>query len=210
MSTTTTTPPQKDYLNAVLKGLLGNQKGPEPVHENPELNQLLKKIKEENPLPSEDVLQQLSLEHKVHKRELHALRLNILEQERILKKLKDSRAILRSLETINGLTLQVSDFLKNGVRIDPQTMQWIFENLTIDFDTGSFVMEDDCYINSIRLYNMILTNSRHQEDKDAACLQLALHELRVNNVQKANDFASLIRDEDVKRECDWRFKKHSY
>lgn len=197
-------------MKAVLRGLLGNQKGPEPVHENPELNQLLKKIKEENTLPSQNSLQQLSREQEVHKIELRALEIQIRDQENILKKLKESRAILRSLETINGLTLQVSDFLKNGVRIDSQTMEWLLMNLTIDLDTGRFVMEDNCYINSIRLYNMILTNSRHQEDKDAACLQLALHELRVNNFQKANNFASLILDDEIKREYDWRFETHRY
>ena len=207
-TTTTTTPPKKDYLNAVLRGLEGNQTQCE--QKGPKLIQFPKELKKENTLPSQNSLQQLSHEQDMLKIELRALEIQIREQENILKELKKTRAIRRSLETINGLTLQVSDFLKNRVRIDFQTMDWLLMNLTIDLDTCCFVMKDDCYINSIHLYNMILTNSIHQEDKDAACLQLALHELRVNDFQKANNFALLILDDEIKREYDWRLETQRY
>ena len=203
-TTTTTTPPKKDYLNAVLRGLEGNQTQCE--QKGPKLIQFLK----EHTLPSQNSLQQLSREQEVLKIELRALEIQIRDQENILKELKKSRANHRSLETINGLTLQVSDFLKNYRMIDSQTMDWLLMNLTIDLDKCCFVMEDDCYSNSIHLYNMILTNSIHQEDKDAACLQLALHELRVNNLVQAKIFASLILDDEIKREYDWRFETHRY
>ena len=212
-----TTPSKLNFKGALLNGLAqskpdsGNQThlgqaGPVPIQKS----QFLSHYNEHNQLLSDNDIQQLSREQEVLKIELRALEIQIRDQENILKELKKSRAIRRSLETINGLALQVSDFLKNRVRIDSQTMEWLLMNLTIDFDTGSFVIEDDCYINSIHLYNMILTNSIHQEDKDAACLQLALHDLRVNDFQKANNFASLILDDEIKREYDWRLETHRY
>ena len=204
-----------DYFNQMnyKEALIGNNKPVKhavSVSENHEVDEFMMRIKQENGLPSSADIVQISGELTRRSSELSELQVQILALEDQLKKRKGKRHKRLVLEMRSAIQLRIYDFLKNSERIDPETLHMIVLSYQPKDESEKIDPKDLCYLNAILMYKMILANSQHQEEKNVACLELALHELRIGNVSEADIFASLILDDSMKRVYNWRKKIGSY
>ena len=207
-------PPRK-YLEALLKGLEGNQTQPEQAGtasvQDPKLREFLSKLEKENPLPKPESLEQLSREFDADTFELSKIESKIQELRNAIEKLKAPRNALRKKTRISCLLLNISSNLEKNEQIDGELMR-----LLHDFLIGNAHISQDIdmtlygYKESIHIYVMIFSKSHHQENKDHACLQLALHELRMKNIKQADLFALSILDDTIKHQYDIIKKTHHY
>jgi hypothetical protein len=206
---------KKSYMEALKKGLTSVSKTEESavsvlVSENSEAHNFMMELKKQNILPLQEHLDKISDELDQCSAGLSVLDVHILTLKDQLKKLKEKRHELLVSEMINAMILRISNFLKNGERIDPETLNMIFLSYQPKDESESIDTNDPCYLNAISIYKMILANSQHQEEKNVAYLELALHELRIGNVPKADFVASLILDDSMKHVYNRRKNAGSY
>jgi len=207
-----------NFKNALLKGLdksnpnSGNQThlrqaGPDSIQKS----QFLSRHNKHNKLLSDDDIQQLSDQSDVNKLKLRNVHLRILKLKEDLEELKKERNDLQEEVNSSDLQLDITTFLQKYGHVERGSFQWLHDHLIgPDCRSTNVNIERDGYKLSIRLYNMILTHSSHQENKDHSSLQLALHELRIGNVQQADSIALLIEDQAITAEYEHKKEHRRY
>jgi hypothetical protein len=210
-----THPPPRNYLKALLKGLEGNQTKPEQAEtasvQDPELCEFLSQLKKETPLPTPESLQEVSDKLDKNDLELSDLESDIRKLKAHLQQLKEKRNPLREKVNSDALLLHMSRFLTEQSIIDANSFQWLHDHLIgPDLQSVGVDTTRDGYKVCIGIYMMIFSKSPHQENKDRSCFQLALHALRIGDVQRAKLFSSLILDDEIKREYEYREQIRSY
>jgi len=199
--------PPRNYLTAILRGLetQPEQAGLAQV-QDPELRKFLSQLEKKTQFPTPEFLQKVSDKFDSDKSNLSDVELRILKLKAELQELKEERNDLREKVNSGGLLLETSESLTERKRLDSDSMRWLHDHL-IGPNCRSVIddMERTGYNDSIHIYMMILSKSTDQENKDHSCLQLALHALRIKDVQQADLIARLIVDPEIK--CEYEFRK---
>ena len=192
--------PQGKYLKALLKGLETQleQAGPPAQVQSCKFEQILKEF-DKNQLLSEESRRKLDDESEKHLLELHDLKREIQKRKDELEELKKMRNHHIDGYAIAKLLSEATMLLENGEKFPADFWLSLYDCLIGDRpELGTIDMTRSCYKGCLDICKRIASKARFQEDKDHAHLELAMHELRMRNFEKADEIASLIHDEELR------------
>jgi len=190
----------RNYFEALLKGLQGNQTQSEQAGsaevQSSNVDACLHEFNETK-LLSEESRQKLDDESEMHLSKLSALRLEIQNRKDKLKELEKMMNHHIDGHAIANLLSEATMLLENGEKFPADFWLSLYDCLIGDHpELVTIDMTRSCYKRCLDICERIAdSDASHQEDKDHAYLELAMHEVRMRNFVTANEIASKILDE---------------
>ena len=210
--------PPRNYLNALLKCLEGNQTQPEQAGPAEvqlcELETFLGEF-DENKSLSKESRRKLNYESEKHLSELRDLKREIQKRKDELEELEKMMNHYIDGYAIAKLLSEATMLLENGEKFPADFWLSLYDCLIGDHpELVTIDMTRSCYKGCLDICERIAdSDASHQEDKDHAHLELAMHEVRMKKFETANEIASKIIDEYLQgcyqsRLCSFKKKFH--